>query len=163
MARAGRDAVRLDRALDRFIGDMARRNCSSRSRDDYFGMLCRLFMHLPADALTSDLTLDVLRDCLDEWSARQPNTRYKVDAIFRAFLQVALSERAHRPEPTRPAASATEDSSGRPAPAMGDRRSSAETVRRLRDLAGASLPSHVRVFRCAKSGGVEAPLAGHRS
>src|SRR5437016_1023917 len=90
---------------------MARRNCSARSRDDYFQTLCRVFAHLPADAMTSDLTPDVLRDCLDEWSDCQPNTRYKVDAMFRAFCKwLYLNEyvdrnpldRLPRPQRVRP-------------------------------------------------------------
>ena len=80
--------MRLDRALDRFDGDMARRNCARRSRDDYFWHLRRLFEHLPKeDPRTDDLTQDVIRDCLDEWANATPSTRYKVDAIFRSFCK----------------------------------------------------------------------------
>lgn len=80
--------MRLDRALDRFDGDMARRNCSRRSRDDYFWHLRRLFDHLPPeDPETGDLTQVVIRDCLDEWADATPSTRYKVDAIFRSFCK----------------------------------------------------------------------------
>jgi integrase len=77
--------VRLDRALDRFDGDMARRNCSTRSRDDYFRTLCRLFVFVPRDPVVIDVTPDALRECLDTWATRKPNTRYKIDAIFRKF------------------------------------------------------------------------------
>jgi len=77
--------MRLDRALDRFVGDMARRNCSERSRDDYFRHLCRLFEELPPDPTVADLTPDILRDCLDKWASTGASTRYKVDSIFRAF------------------------------------------------------------------------------
>ena len=80
--------MRLDRALDRFDGDLARRNCSPRSPRDYFWHLRRLFDHLPPeDPRTSDLTQDVIRDCLDEWADATPATRYKVDAIFRSFCK----------------------------------------------------------------------------
>jgi site-specific recombinase XerD len=79
--------MRLDRALDRFIGDMARRNCSPRSRSDYFSTLCRLFAYVPADAMTADVTKDALLDCLGDWAGAGPNTRYKADAIFRAFCK----------------------------------------------------------------------------
>jgi integrase/recombinase XerD len=77
--------MRLDRALDRFDGDMARRNCSRRSRDDYYRTLCRLFLFVPRDPVVVDVTPDALRECLDTWAKRKPNTRYKVDAIFRKF------------------------------------------------------------------------------
>lgn len=77
--------MRLDRALDRFDGDMARRNCAKRSRDDYFRTLCRLFLFVPRDPVVADLTPDAMRGCLDTWASRKPNTRYKVDAIFRKF------------------------------------------------------------------------------
>jgi len=43
--------MRLDRALDGFLCDMARRNYSERSRDDYFRNLCRLFEELPTDPI----------------------------------------------------------------------------------------------------------------
>ena len=78
--------MRLDRALDRFDGDLARRNCSPRSRRDYFWHLRRLFEYLPPeDPRTTDLTQDVIRDCLDRWADATPSTRYRVDAIFRSF------------------------------------------------------------------------------
>jgi len=31
------------------------------------------------------VTPDALRECLDTWAERKPNTRYKVDAIVRKF------------------------------------------------------------------------------
>jgi integrase len=77
--------MRLDRALDRFIDDMARRNCAERSRDDYFLCLCRLFLFVPRDPTVSDVTPEAVRECLDTWAARKPNTRYRADAIFRSF------------------------------------------------------------------------------
>jgi integrase len=77
--------MRLDRALDRFDGDMARRNCSRRSRNDYFWHLRRLFEHVPDDPQTSDVTPDAICECLDEWANASATTRYKVDAMFRSF------------------------------------------------------------------------------
>lgn len=79
--------MRLDRALDRFDGDMARRNCSRRSRNDYFSHLRRLFEHVPGDPQTSDVTPDAICDCLDEWANASATTRYKVDAMFRSFCK----------------------------------------------------------------------------
>ncbi len=77
--------MRPDRALDRFDGDMARRNCSPRSRDSYSRTLSCLFAQLPVDPTVTDVTEDVIRRCLDGWSGGKAGTRYKVDAIFRAF------------------------------------------------------------------------------
>jgi integrase len=76
---------RLDRALDRFIGDMARRNFTPRSRDAYYRHLSRLFDHLPADATVAHVTPDAIRTCLDGWADASASTRYKVDSMFRAF------------------------------------------------------------------------------
>jgi len=67
--------MRLDRPLDGFLCDMARRNYSERSRDDYFRNLCRLFEELPTDPTVADLTPDVLRDCLDKWADTGASTR----------------------------------------------------------------------------------------
>lgn len=66
---------------------MARRNCTSRSREDYFCHLCRVFEDLPSDPTVADLTPESLRDCLDKWAGTSPSTRYKVDSIFRAFAK----------------------------------------------------------------------------
>ena len=77
----------LGRALDDFIADMGRRNCSARSQDDYFRTICRVFIGLPRDPAVGDLTPDALRRCLDTWSGCKPNTRYRNDAIFRAFCR----------------------------------------------------------------------------
>lgn len=77
--------MRLDRALDQFDGDMARRNCQARSRDDYYRTLCRLFLSVPRDPTVADVTPEALRGRLDTWASLKPNTRYKVDAIFRKF------------------------------------------------------------------------------
>jgi integrase len=103
--------MRLDRALDRFDGDMARRDRSLRSRRDYFLHLRRLFDvdGLPVDPQASDVTLDVIRDCLDLWADATPSTRYKVDAMFRSFCRwLYVNDLVDRnpmdklPRPTRP-------------------------------------------------------------
>jgi site-specific recombinase XerD len=78
-------SVRLDRALDRFIGDMARRNNTSRSRDAYYRHLSRLLDQLPSDATPAQVTPDAIRACLDGWADASASTRYKVDSMFRAF------------------------------------------------------------------------------
>ena len=86
--------MRLDRALDRFDGDLARRNCSPRSRRDYFWHLRRLFEHLPPeDPRTDDLTQDVIRDCLDAWADALQGRR-----DFSLLLQVAVLQRPGRAE-----------------------------------------------------------------
>lgn len=84
--------MRLDRAIDQFIADMARRNCARRSRDDYFATICRLFVFAPRDPEVSDVTPEIMRTCLDSWAERAPNTRYKVDAMFRAFNKWLLMQ-----------------------------------------------------------------------
>src|SRR5262245_14816240 len=100
---------RLDRALDEFIGDMARENRSPRSRDDYFRHLVRLFGHLPRDPVTNHVGRDSIRATLDEWASAGPATRYKVDSIFRAFCKwLYLNDHIDRnpmdkiPRPKRP-------------------------------------------------------------
>ena len=100
---------RLDRALDEFLGDMARENRSPRSRDDYFRHLVHLFEHLPRDPVTEYVDRDSIRATVDGWANTGPATRYKVDSIFRAFCKwLYLNDHVDRnpmdkiPRPKRP-------------------------------------------------------------
>jgi integrase len=77
--------VRIDRAIDRFDGELARRGCSRRSRLDYFrklNVLCELLPDADVDAVTED-------DCrahLDRWRDRHPNTMRHSISVLKSFF-----------------------------------------------------------------------------
>jgi integrase/recombinase XerD len=77
--------VRLDRAIDRFDGELARRGCTKRSRADYRRKLTPLCDLLP-DASVLDVTEDDCRAHLDRWRDRHPNTmRHSVSVLKSLF------------------------------------------------------------------------------
>jgi integrase len=88
--------VRLDRAIDRFDGELARRGCAKRSRADYFRKLAPLCDLLP-DAAVSDVTEDDCRAHLDRWRDRHPNTMRHSVSVMKSFFgwlyEVGASER----------------------------------------------------------------------
>jgi integrase len=78
-------ALRLDRAIDRFDGELARRGCSKRSRADYFRKLAPLCDLLP-DASVADVTEDACRAYLDRWRDRHPNTMRHSVSVMKSFF-----------------------------------------------------------------------------
>jgi len=98
--------MRLDRAIDRFDGELARRGCSKRSRDDYFRKLAHLCELLP-DADVASVTEDDCRAYLDRWRDRHPNTMRHSISVLKSFFgwlyEVGLIERnpAERIKPPR--------------------------------------------------------------
>ncbi len=77
--------LRLDRAIDRFDGELARRGCTKRSRDDYFRKLAPLCDLLP-DATVTDVTEDDCRAYLDRWRDRHPNTMRHSISVLKSFF-----------------------------------------------------------------------------
>lgn len=79
--RESRKTLRLDRAIDRFDGELARRGCTKRSRADYRRKLAALCDLLP-DASVTDVTEDDCRAHLDRWRDRHPNTmRHSISVL----------------------------------------------------------------------------------
>jgi len=81
--------VRLDRAIDLYLGDMARQGKSKRTLAEYRSVLDPLCgsskLDDPKDA--SELTPDDCRVFLDRWSEAAPGTRYKGWAILSGFCK----------------------------------------------------------------------------
>jgi integrase len=77
--------VRLDRAIDRYIGELARRSCSPVTRNDYFRKLAPLCDLLP-DADAGDVTEDDCRRYLDRWRDRSPGTIAHSVSVLNGFF-----------------------------------------------------------------------------
>lgn len=77
--------MRLDRAIDRFDGELARRGCTKVSRADYFRKIAPL-CDLPPDAAVTEVTEDDCRAHLDRWRDRHPNTMRHSISVLRSFF-----------------------------------------------------------------------------
>lgn len=64
-----------DRAIDLFLGDLARRGYSERTRATYSRILDKLCDRLPLDQDVSKITPDDCRRFLDQWNRRAAGTR----------------------------------------------------------------------------------------
>jgi site-specific recombinase XerD len=73
--------------MDRFLGELARRGYSPRTRDDYFRKLCLLCDGLDDEADVRDVTPDECRDFLDRWISHKPGTRYHSWAVLSSFFR----------------------------------------------------------------------------
>jgi len=84
-------AMRLDRAIDRYLGDLSRRGYSRRTRDSYFRKLSKLYDRYPvgSDLAVEDVTEDDCRALLDTWNEAAPATRYHSWAVLSGFFQWA--------------------------------------------------------------------------
>jgi site-specific recombinase XerD len=80
--------VTVGRAIDRFLGELARRGYSARTRDDYFRKLCLLCEQLPNDEpQIQSVTPDDCRGFLDRWREHKPGTRYHSWAVLSSFFR----------------------------------------------------------------------------
>ena len=104
--------MRLDRAIDRYIGDLARRGRSRRTRDDYWRKLIGL-TKLPGllEADVADVADDDCRAYLDRWRDRSAGTIAHSVSVLNGFFGWAYDhdliarnpmERIKRPRRPRP-------------------------------------------------------------
>jgi site-specific recombinase XerD len=77
--------VRLDRAIDRFIGELARRGCTQTTRADYRRKLEPLCDRLP-DADAADVSADDCRAYLDRWADKAPGTIAHSVSVLNSFF-----------------------------------------------------------------------------
>ena len=77
--------MRLDRAIDRYIGELARRSCSARTRNDYFRKLAPLCDRVP-DSDARDVTEDDCRAYLDRWRDRSAGTLAHSVSVLNGFF-----------------------------------------------------------------------------
>jgi integrase len=78
--------VRLDRAIDVFQGEQARKGRSPRTRDDYFRKLVLLCPYDGDCPPVGDVTADDCRRVLDRWRDSAPGTRYHSWAVLSSFF-----------------------------------------------------------------------------
>ena len=78
--------MRLDRAIDLFQGEQARKGRSDRTRDDYFRKLVLLCPKQGDCPPVEDVTADDCRRVLDRWRDSAPGTRYHSWAVLSSFF-----------------------------------------------------------------------------
>jgi integrase len=79
--------MRIDRAIDLFLGELARRGYSPRTRGDYYRKLVPLCEFGEVDPLdVSEISSNHCRLHLDRWRERAPGTRYHSWAVLRSFF-----------------------------------------------------------------------------
>lgn len=74
-----------DRAIDLFLGDLARRGYSERTRATYSRILDKLCDRLPLDQDVSKITPDDCRRFLDQWNRRAAGTRAHTFSVLSSF------------------------------------------------------------------------------
>jgi integrase len=81
--------VRLDRAIDLYLGELARRGYSSRTRDDYFRKLLPLCgpAAVVEPAEVDEVGPNECRTHLDRWINSAPGTRYHSWAVLSGFFK----------------------------------------------------------------------------
>ena len=77
--------MRLERAVDQFIGELARRGYSARTRDDYWRKLNRLSDRLP-DADVTGVGAEDCRTYLDRWRDASPGTIAHSVSVLNSFF-----------------------------------------------------------------------------
>jgi integrase len=78
--------MRLDRAIDFFQGEQARKGRARRTRDDYFRKLVLLCPKEGDCPLVRDVSADDCRSVLDRWRDSAPGTRYHSWAVLSSFF-----------------------------------------------------------------------------
>jgi integrase/recombinase XerD len=75
-----------DRAIDLFLGDLARRGYSDRTRTTYSRILDKFSARLPVDQDVSKVTIDDLRRFLDGYNRRAAGTRAHTFSVLSSFF-----------------------------------------------------------------------------
>jgi integrase len=88
--------VRLVRAIDLYIGDLARRGRSKVTRDGYERLLFDFADLLPRDVLVSEITLEDYEQFLDRWTNQSRSTLASSVSLVRGFSRF-LYKRGYTP------------------------------------------------------------------
>lgn len=78
--------ITFDRAVDLFVGDLARRGYSERTRATYSRILDKFGDRLPTDSDVSRVTSDDCRRFLDLYNRNAPGTRAHIYAVLSSFF-----------------------------------------------------------------------------
>ncbi len=82
-----RDMLTISKAIDLYLGDLARRRYAQRTLNTYRGHLDKFCDRYPRETDVAEIRTD---DCLaffQRWSHREPGTMASVDAALRGFLR----------------------------------------------------------------------------
>jgi integrase len=88
----------VGRAIDLYIGELARRRKSPRTRADYERHLQSFADTLPPYTAVSEITVDECRRWLDRWRDAEPSTMASRVSILRGFVRFLIDE-GHIAEP----------------------------------------------------------------
>lgn len=88
----------VGRAIDRYIGELARRRKSASTRSTYNWHLQKLADTLPPYTAVSEITVDDCRLFLDRWRDSSPSTIASAVSILRGFFRFLIDE-GHVDEP----------------------------------------------------------------
>jgi site-specific recombinase XerD len=81
-----RAMMTTDRAIDLFLGDLARRGYSDRTRTTYSRILDKFCDHLPIEADVSRITTDDCRRFLDGYNKKSAGTRAHTFSVLSSFF-----------------------------------------------------------------------------
>ena len=81
-----RPMLTTDRAVDLFLGDLARRGYSERTRSTYQRILDKLCDRLPLEADVSKVTADDIRRFLDGYNRKAQGTRAHAFSVLSSFF-----------------------------------------------------------------------------
>jgi integrase len=82
-----RPVLSVDRAIDLFLGDLARRGCTERTRKTYARLLDKFCDRLPDDYDVSKITTDDCRRWLDTFAHRARGTQAHAEAVLASFVK----------------------------------------------------------------------------
>lgn len=88
----------VGRAIDLYIGELARRRKSPRTRSDYERHLQSFADTLPPYTAVNEITVDICRRWLDRWRDAEPSTMASRVSILRGFVRFLIDE-GHIAEP----------------------------------------------------------------
>ena len=84
--------MRIDRAVDVYIGELARRGRAKSTRDTYHRLLID-FATKMGDKAVADVTADDCRSFLDRWTDASPSTLASGISLLRGFFEFYVDER----------------------------------------------------------------------
>lgn len=79
--------MRIERAIDEHLGELARRGRAAKTLSDYQRFLFKFATTLPKDIAVADVTQTDVRRFLDRWRGRAPSTVGSIVSCLRGFFR----------------------------------------------------------------------------